>query len=278
MISRLALAFAAVLTLAACSVGGRTTAAATGTWERVKAAGILRVGIKSDTPPFGAVDGKGNYSGFDVDIAQAVAHQLGIDQVVFVPVTSANRVEKLLGGEVDVLAASMTITRTREKSVDFSIPYFQDGQSLLVPAASAITSYLDLGAKRVGAVEGSTSVANMRQVAPEATVVGFADFPALMDALRTGKVDAITSDWFILRGLQLREKSADSVRLAGGRFSTEPYGLAVAENQSDFRDAVSGAIQELWENGGWQTIHDTWFGPRTRFASDHRFTITPYPR
>lgn len=263
-----------LLVLAGCSSRSDDLAAIT-------AQKTLRIGVKADAPPFGSRAGAMRAGamrvGFDIDIATAIAQRLGAEPV-FVDVTSANRIDLLTNGEVDLLVASMTITRSREQLVDFSIPYFQDGQALLVKKTSTITGYQGLAGRAVGAVTGSTSATNLHQVAPDAQVQEFPDFAALLAALASGQVEAITSDRFILMGLARQAKPAGTYRFAGPLFSTEPYGIAMRQNQSALRTAVNHALLELWEDGTWRQIRETWFGPGTPFASDIRFVITPYPK
>lgn len=238
--------------------------------------GTIRIGTRADSPPFGSQVGSIRM-GFDIDVATAVAQRLGLEPI-FVDVTSANRIEKLHNGDVDMLIAATTITRSREKLIDFSIPYFQDGQSLLVKVASPITNYQTLAGRRVGAVQGSTSASNLRQVAPDAVLVEFADFKTLFDALASDSIEAITSDRLMLMGLVRQRKITGVYRLAGKPFSTEPYGIAMRQNQSTLRTAVNHALLSLWEDGTWQQIRDTWFGPGTPYATDIHFSIVPYPR
>ncbi len=267
---------ALVLVLSACGGGERAKPAPGDDLARITQSGVLRVGVKTDTPPFGFKRGE-TLAGFDIDIADALVQQMGLKDVTFVPVTSANRLAKLESGEVDCVIASLTITRTRAREVDFTIPYFQDGQALLVAAESPVRSYVDLTGRTVGAVKGSTSAANMKQVAPEAQIVTFDSFTALLAGLEGGKVDAITSDQLILQALAQTAKT-QGLRIAGDRFSTEPYGIAVRQNQSRLRGALDEALQGIWENGRWQLIFDTWFGPRAKFHTSSTFSITPYPR
>jgi polar amino acid transport system substrate-binding protein len=274
--SKLPLLALVILALAACG-GSRAGTPIYDTLQQVKAANVLRVGVKADTPPFGFKRG-GELAGFDIDLAYALAQELGIKDVAFVTVTSADRIQKLNAGEVDCLIASMTITRAREHEVDFTIPYFMDGQALLVKADAPIRSYQDLAGRKVGAVRGSTSGSNMQQVAPDCQVVQLGGFPDLLKALDAGSVDAITSDSLILTALMRNSGKADAYRIAGDRFSTEPYGIALRQNQSPWRDAVNEAVQKLWENGRWQLIYDTWFGPRSKYATETTFSITPFPR
>lgn len=241
--------------------------------DQINASGELRIGVKVDSKPFGYKLGD-DHVGFDIDIAAATAGRIGVQSVVFVPVTSANRMAMIESGEVDMVIASMTITRSRDEQVDFTVPYFQDGQGLLVPEGSPIQSYLDLDGAIVGVTKGSTSALNIGQVAPDATVVQFDDYAMLRAALLSGTVDAVTSDIIILLGMIGR----DDLRLAGSAFTTEPYGIAVRENQSDFRDALSDALQQLWETGEYQLIYDTWFGPSTRYSGAVQFSMRTYAR
>jgi polar amino acid transport system substrate-binding protein len=263
-----------LLVATACGDGSRASTAGSDL-DAVRERGMVRVGVKADTRPFGYRVG-GQLTGFDIDIANAVARQLGIEAVELVPVTSADRIAKLSGGAVDLVVASMTATRGRDREVDFSLPYFQDGQGLLVQADSALTSYLDLDGRLIGAVKGSTSAATIATVAPGATVVEFGDYTRLERALNAGTVDAITTDTLILVGMA--KASGGALRLAGSAFTVEPYAIAVRENQSDWRDAINEALQALWESGQYQLIYQTWFGPGTPYADHVGFTMTTYPR
>jgi polar amino acid transport system substrate-binding protein len=243
---------------------------------QVKERGTLRVGVKADAPPFGWKDEFGYY-GFDVDIASALAKELGVEKVEFVTVTSADRLDKVASGEVDMAIASMTITRGREEKVDFTIPYFQDGQALMVRAGSAVASYEDLGGKTVGGVKGSTSVDTIKEVQPDCNVKEYPGYNEALAALRAGEVDAITSDMLILLGLKLGAEQPEAFRIAGKRFSTEPYGIAVRENQSEFRDALNAGIERLWKTGRWQRVYEDWFGANAKYRADEGFKIVPFP-
>jgi polar amino acid transport system substrate-binding protein len=244
---------------------------------RVKERNLVRVGVKADAPPFGIRDEFG-YSGFDIDIATALARELGIEEVEFVTVTSADRLDKVASREVDMAIASMTITRSREEKVDFTIPYFQDGQALMVRRDSQVSGYVDLAGKAVGGVRGATSVENIREVQPDCEVREYPGYKEALEGLRKGEVEAITTDMLILVGLRLGAEDPDGFRIVGERFSTEPYGIAVAENQSKWRDALNDAIQRLWERGVWQKVYESWFGEKARYHTDVEFMIVPFPR
>ena len=281
MTMRLPLLFlaAVLLTFTACNDerAGAAAGAAPDLLAKVQAAKTVRVGVLADNPPFSFQIGK-TWSGFDIEIANGVANSLGIEKIEYVPVALDKRSDVVIDGTVDMVVASMTITRYRERRVDFSIPYFQDGQGLLVKSASPIKSYLDLNGKKVGAVKGTTSSFYMKQINPDATVVTYADNAALSKALATDEVDAITHDYLVLTGMMVHASDPASLRLAGDRLTAEPYGIAVAPNQSAWRNAINHALLGLWENQDWHASAATWFGPGSKYASPISFVMQVYPK
>jgi polar amino acid transport system substrate-binding protein len=240
-------------------------------------AGKVRIGVKTDAPPFGYLL-KGERVGFDIDLAHALARQLEIKDIEFVPVTSGDRSDKVVAGEVDMVIASMTMTRYREKRVDFSIPYFQDGQALLVKTGSPIQSYLDLAGKQVGVVKGSSSSYYMKQVCPDCTTLIVPGMEDLLKALADDKVEAISSDMLILMALRQQSGAADQYQIAGDRFTVEPYAIAIPENESKWRKAINHAIIALWESGEYQTIFNAWFGAGAPYETKTGFAIPVYPK
>ncbi len=271
---------AVVLVLSACGGGERGLAApgaATDVMAQVAARKSVRVGVVANNPPFSFQIGKA-WTGFDVDIALGVANSLGIDQVEFVAVAYDQRSDAVVNGSVDMVVANMTITRYRERRVDFSIPYVQDGQALLVKAASPVKSYLDLNGKKVGAVKGSTSSYYMKQINPDASVVTYADNAALFKALTNDEIDAATHDYLVLTGIIAGTADPASLRIAGERMTVEPFGIAVAQNQSRWRNAINHALIALWEDHDWHASAETWFGRSSKYASPINFVMQVYPK
>jgi polar amino acid transport system substrate-binding protein len=288
MTMRLPLLFlaAVLLTFTACNDErtGAAAGAAVDVLAQVKANKTVRVGVLANNPPFSYQIGK-NWTGFDIEIAQGVANSMGIEKIEFVPLALNQRSDAVASGLVDMVVASMTITRYREanpekpkSSVDFSIPYFQDGQALLVKSASPIKSYLDLNGKKVGAVRGSTASFYMTQINPDAVVQKYPDNAALAKALDAGEVDAVTNDYLVLAGIAASAADPASLRIAGERMTTEPYGIAVAPNQSAWRNAINHALISLWENQDWHASAVTWFGSASKFSSPINFVMQVYPK
>lgn len=263
--------------LASCG-GDRNAAAAPGSlYERLRASKTVRVGVSADAPPFGVRRGK-NFQGFDIDIAESVLRELGMETITYVPVTSEQRIPFLRNGQVDLVIASMTQTRGRESQVDFTIPYFQDGESLLVRSDSPVKSYLDLKGVQVGVEAGTTALQYLKQVAPEAELVPYPDADALRNALESGKVSVISSDLLLLIGIRKQCKDPASYRIAGQRFTTEPYAIAVPPNESALRHALNHQLLAIWEDGTWQKCADTWFGPGAPYEHRVTFGMVPYPK
>jgi polar amino acid transport system substrate-binding protein len=280
MTKRFPLLLLAILALAltSCGEANRTVVGAPhDVLKEVKARNILRVGVMPNTQPFSYQLGS-TWMGFDIEIAQGVANHLKIEKIEFVPVSLDQRSDAVINGTVDMVVASMSITRYRERRVDFSIPYFQDGMALLVKAHSPINSYIDLDKKTIGSTKGSTSSFYMKQVNPDAVVKTCADNSALFAALEAGEVDAITSDYMTLVGMMVNAKDPSSIRIAGNRLTVEPFGIAVAPNQSAWRNAINHALIDLWEKQDWHASADTWFGPDSKYASPINFVMPVYPK
>ena len=97
----------------------------------VKSAGVLKAGVKYDFKPFGFVNDKNKVVGFDIDLLKYIAKDLGV-KVKFQQVTSKTRIPLVAAGQIDIAAASMTHKVMRDDTIDFTISYFFDGQSMLV--------------------------------------------------------------------------------------------------------------------------------------------------
>ena len=242
--------------------------------DRIQANKEIIVGVKGDTPPFGYHDRNKQLRGFDVELAGAIAMKLGV-KPKFVPLTTAERIPALQNRRVDLVAACMTITRERERLIDFTMPYFETSQGLLVRADSPINDYLDLEKKKVGATKGSTGMAMMKIVQPDAVIVPFDGYKAAMTALKAGTIDALATDHIILVGL-LKGKT-DQFKIAGS-FGWEPYGLGIRENDSALRGKVNEVLQEMWDEGLFQEIYDSWFGEKGQYPTGSAFTMTTFPK
>lgn len=223
---------------------------------QVKARGKLLAGVKFDTPPFGFLDDSNTPAGFDLDIMRAVGAHIGVP-VEFTKVTSVSRIPLLLSGNIDLVAASMTHTRERERTIDFSMTYYTGGQTLLVAQDSVIAGVGDLAGKRVVVQQGTTLEKTIARLAPDAHVTAFRDYDAAWLALAQGRADVLTGSLTILQGFA---KNNAGFKVVGGLLSSEPFGVGVRKGDWAMRDAVNETLQDLWTSGAYAKLYQTWFG------------------
>ncbi|ABB38228.1 ABC-type transporter, periplasmic subunit family 3 [Oleidesulfovibrio alaskensis G20] len=251
--------------------------ASAGKIEEIKDRGVLVAGVKDSVVPFGFVDENSKQLvGFDVDICRYIAGQLGVE-LELKTVTSATRIPMVTQGSVDIAAATMTHKHERDNVIDFSITYFMDGQKILVAKDSGINSVADLKGKKVATVKGSTSEKNIKAAQPDCRVLSFDEYPQAMLALKQGKASAVTTDSTILLGLKNSDPEPEKWVIAGDYISAEPYGLGLPENDSDFRDFVNKALNDMWRSGEYEKVYNKWFGPDSRYYLPLTWTMELWP-
>ncbi len=230
--------------------------------EDITARGVVRVGVRNDNPPMSFIDDSGEWIGFDLELAEALGETLGLD-VEPVPVDGTTRISFLESGQIDMAVASANHTRSRDEAVDFSITYFWDNQSFLVRTGE-YENIDELFGATVAASAGSSTIDSWTGYveerggdAPE--FVEFDDKLAAVEAVRSGAVEGYTEDNITM--LSLAAGDPNLTLLPGGHNAVQ-FGVGVPENQSDWRDTVNFALQDLWTSGEYQVMYDRWFvGP-----------------
>jgi polar amino acid transport system substrate-binding protein len=230
--------------------------------DDVKERGVLRTGIRTDNPPHSFFDSSGRWVGFDVDIAQALADELGV-RLERVKVDELTRISYLQYGKIDVAVASMSHTRKRDAAVDYSQTYFFSKQTFLVKKGR-IKALKDLVGKRVGGDRGSSGPGNWRDwlarhgYRSEPEIVLFSNKQAAVQAVEQGAIAGFTEDYEILASFA---KQHPGLTVLGGEGTGAKLdGVGVRENDSKLRDAVNFALQRLWTSGRYRRIYNRWFG------------------
>jgi len=248
-------------------LGGAGPALAETTLEKIGRSGTFTVGTRTGSPPFGFIDKQNQWGGFSVDLAKLV--HANVEKKVGKSVkfelkeaTPATRIPLLASGAVDLIAGTMTITRARRDSLDFSVVFFVTGAQFLVKKGSPIRGVQSIAGKRIGAQQGSTNEKIVREKYPQAQLVVFPDQPAAFTALAQGKIDAYTNDGVQLAGLKAKAPTPAEWDVVGEFFTYEPYGMAMRKNESDFRNLVDFTLMEAIESGEYQKLYDKWFGPQ----------------
>ena len=243
-------------------------AQAQATLERINQTGTLTIGTRTGSPPFAYVNAKNDWVGFSIDLVEelvkpAIEKKLGKTiKVEKKESTPPTRIPLLTSNAVDLISGTMTDTRTRRDSVDFSITFFVTGAQFLVKKGSKIRGIKDIDGKRIAAQQGSTNARIIREKAPKAQLREFPDQPAAFQALLQGQVDAYTNDGIQLAGLKAKAANPAQWDIVGDFFSYEPYGMAMRKNDADFRNVVNGGLMDGIESGKYFEIYEKWFGPK----------------
>jgi len=221
--------------------------------------GYIKVGINTDSKPFGFYDSKGVVSGYDADLAHYIAQYIVKNpaKVQFVSVTPSSRLIKASTGEVDIVISTITITPQRQEVVAFSIPYDVAGQSVLINSGSAIKSISDLAGQNIGVIFGTTAEKNIKTLVPTANVIGFKSYNDAYKALKSKKIGAITDDDTILG---IYAVSDQTVKLLPKRYSKEPYGIAFKKGDTTIKlkENLDFAIRDLEQKGVLNRIRKKW--------------------
>ena len=228
-------------------------------YDEILSRGKLKVGINTDSRPFGFYDKNGKIIGYDVDLAQYIAQYIlkNPDALEIIPVTPSNRLIKASTGEVDMVISTVTITPQRQEVVSFSIPYDSAGQVLMVRRNSKISSIGDLSGQSVGVIFGTTAEKNMAKLAPTASLRGFRSYNDAYQALKSGQINAITSDDTILSRYELDD---NEVVILPRRYSNEPYGIAFKKGNTTkkLKENLDFAIKDMKQKNVLNRLRKKW--------------------
>src|SRR6266851_5824434 len=202
----LALALAAVLAFGVAA----PAFAQSPTLDKINQSGTLVIGTRTGSPPFAYVNKDNQWVGFSIDLVEqaivpALSKKLGKDiKVEKKESTPPTRIPLLSSNAVDLIAGTMTDTRARRDSVDFSLTFFVTGAQFLVKKGSPIKGIESIAARRIAAQQGSTNARLIRERAPRAVLREFPDQPAGFQALVQGQLEAYTNDGIQLAGLKAK--------------------------------------------------------------------------
>lgn len=235
--------------------------------------GKVTVGIKFDQPGLGLKNPDGTFSGFDVEVANYIAGKLGVPEggVTFIEAKSAEREGLIERGEVDFIVATYSITDTRKEKVNFAGPYFIAAQDLLVRADDTeITGPSAMAGKILCSVTGSTSAQKVKDnYAADVALQEYGTYTECVEALKSGAVDAVTTDNVILAGYAAQDPS--QLKVVGEGFSVENYGVGLKKGDAAGTAAINAAIASMIADGSWrQALDDT-------VGANFTVTVTPTP-
>jgi polar amino acid transport system substrate-binding protein len=222
--------------------------------------------VSADTYLFAARDPfTGQISGFDIDVAKAVAQSLfgtATGHLQLRVITAADRLPLLQDRQVDMVARNMSMTCDRWDKIGFSAEYYRAGQKVLVSKAApnaANLSLADLTGKRVCAPTGTTSLTKLQSVQGPIAVTA-ANHTGCLVLFQQGKADAITGDDTVLAGLAAQDPN--TVVTKAKAITVEPYGIGVNKADVYFARYLNRVLADMESDGRWKQIYNTWLaGP-----------------
>lgn len=244
------------------------------TLDRIKGTGTITFAYRANASPFSFADRDGHVRGYSAELCTAIA--ASIQQALKLPslkiewmaVDAADRLNAVASGRADAECGTTTITLKRMEQVDFSVPIFVDGGSVLIRAKSKLTKLADFRGHKLAVIPGTTTedalVAALNLQNAQATLVPVDDARKGAALLADGKVDGFASDRIVLADLRLGAPRNNAFEVLGSDFSYEPYGIVVRRDDPDFRLAVNRAIVGLYKNGGIDPIFQRWLAPLGR--------------
>ncbi len=231
------------------------------TLDAAKAKGVVVAGVKNDFPPFGYLDQQNNWVGIDVEMARYVAKKLGVE-LKLEAITSRTRIPLLVNGNVDFIV-QINPTRERAQTVDFTIPYYEGGQTLLVYKDSGIKGVADLAGRKVGTVQGSADGPSLLAFQPKAELVFFQEQAQAYQALKQRRIDAMSTSNILLEQMS---KGETGMVVLDKPFKPDPLAFAVRHNDLKWRLFLEEAIMDAWQDGTIAKLQEKYVGTPIGFT------------
>lgn len=235
------------------------------TLDRIRRTRVLPIGTDATYPPFESVRA-GRFEGFDIDLGNAVAGELGA-RAEWINTSFDGVFPALLADKFDLVMSSVTITDERRKQLAFSEPYYTAGQIVAVraDAGGGAIEGLDQLAGRTAGIQINTTAAEVLKDRPAIRVRKFPSIDLALQDLENGNLDAVVGDaptirYFIARGFT-------SLRTAGDMLTEEHYGIVMRPQDRELRKAVDTALARLQADGRFAALESKWFGPEAVAAS-----------
>nr|5TUJ_C Chain C, Ancestral protein CDT-Anc1 [unidentified] len=234
---------------------------AASTLDEIMKRGTLRVGTDADYKPFSFKDKNGQYTGFDIDLAKALAKELGV-KVEFVPTTWDGIIPALQTGKFDIVMSGMTITPERKKKVDFSDPYMTAGQTILVKKDNAdkIKSFEDLNKPdvKVAVQLGTTSEQAAKEFLPKAKIRTFENNAEAFQEVVSGRADAMVTDSPVA-AYYAKKNPGLAVVVVDEPFTHEPLGFAIRKGDPELLNWVNNWLKQMKKDGTYDKLYEKWF-------------------
>jgi polar amino acid transport system substrate-binding protein len=215
----------------------------------------LTVGSDIPYPPFEQKSKSGGYTGFDVELMEAIGKEIGREPE-FIDSSFETIFRDVAQGKFEAVMSAATITEEREKVVAFSNPYYLSEQAILVKEGSDIKGLADLKGKVVAAQQGTTGLELGKEKAEASELRPYPEGPDADNALKAGTVEAVIIDAPVakqqaeeLGGIEIVEKVP----------TDETYGIAVSKENTELVEQLNEGLKKTIEDGSYAKVYEKWF-------------------
>ena len=244
------------LLLAGAALGSVTAHA--DQFDTITAAKKIRIAIDMAVPPYGMKDDKLNSTGSDVETAQLLAKDFGLELEI-VPTTGANRIPFLQTDKADIVISSLSVTPEREKVVDFSIPYAGIAAVVGAPKGMAITSAADLSGKKVISTRGTTNDQEVTKILPkDATIVRFDDDATSITAIVSNQADIFATAPSLLK--TINEKNPTKQMEVKFVMKVNMLAVGFKKGEAKLKEKVDAWVRTNLKNGKLNAIYKKFHG------------------
>ena len=261
----------ALVTLAGCTPTDdkkEAGAAPQSALQTVLQRGTLRVGDCLSFAPFGFYDKDNNPDGYDVDLAKALAKEMGV-KLEMVNTTSANRIPNLQTNKVDVVFCNFTRNLDRAKEITFTNPYVVASEAMLVRKNSGIQSAQDMAGKTIATVKGSTNGDEVRNLGIKVNIQEYDSSQAAILAVKQGQADAMIED---NNFLAYQAKLDPTLAVTNEALVPLEYNaFAVKQGDQVWANYLNEFLFEINASGDNATLYQKWFGSKPRYPLNPQY-------
>ena len=247
-------------TVSTSALGADIELAKKSTLESILKKGELRVGFEAGYMPFEMTDKKGNFVGFDIDMAKEMAKAMGVK---FVPVNTAwdGIIPSLITDKFDIIMSGMTVTQERNLKINFVDPYIIVGQSILINKThkGKINSYKDLNNPKyiVTSKLGTTGEQAVKRLIPKCTYKSFETEPEAALEVVNGKADAFVYD-LPYCVVFMAQQGAGKLVFLDKPFTFEPLAWGIRKGDPDFLNWLNNFLTQIKNDGRYERIYNKW--------------------
>ncbi|WP_369411260.1 basic amino acid ABC transporter substrate-binding protein [Polycladospora coralii] len=221
----------------------------------------IKIGTDAAYPPFEKQEGNGDITGFDIEVLDAIAKASGLEYTIentgWDPLFYG-----IDNGKIDAGISAITITDERKEKYDFTEPYFEAKQVILLPKDSTVTSLKGLEGKNIGVQSATTGEVVVQQAFGKTyeNLKGYDDTPSAIEDLKLGRLDAVVADNGVLLEYAKKLGSDKFKVIEDASFEPEYYGIITKKGNTQLLDKLNEGLKKIKEDGTYDKIYAKYFG------------------